>query len=68
MAQRIHTDFTVTDHGSIIILEAQTTAGKEWADAHFPDDALNWANGTVIERRYFGDIYDGIVEDGLTIS
>ena len=62
------TDFHVSDHGSLIILEPQTTAAKEWADEHFPDDAQNWCSGTVIERRYFEDIYDGITADGLTIS
>ena len=49
------TDFHVQDHGSIIILEPQTTA-------------QNWANGTVIERCYFKPVYAGIIRDGLTIS
>ena len=62
------TDFNVTDHGSLTILEPQTTAAKEWADEHFPEDAQNWANGTVIERRYFEPVYEGILADGLTIS
>lgn len=62
------TDFIVQDHGSIIILEPQTTAAKAWADERFPEDAQNWANGTVIERRFFEPIYDGIISDGLTIS
>lgn len=61
-------DFIVQDHGSIIILVPQTTVAKDWADEHFPEDATNWADGTVIERRYFEDIYDGITADGLTIS
>lgn len=62
------TDFIVQDHGSLIILEPQTTAAKAWADECFPEDAQNWANGTVIERRFFEPIYNGIISDGLTIS
>lgn len=62
------TDFIVQDHGSIVILLPQNTAAKSWADEHFPEDALNWASGTVIERRYFPPIYSGIIEDGLTVS
>ena len=62
------TDFHVADHGSIIILEPQTTAAKDWADEHFPEDAQNWCNGTVIERRFFEDIYHGIIADGLTVA
>jgi hypothetical protein len=41
---------------------------KDWADEHFPEDAQNWANGTVIERCYFKPVYAGIIRDGLTIS
>lgn len=61
-------DFHVTDHGSLIILEAQNSAAKEWADEHFPEDAQNWCNGTVIERRFFEGVYHGITADGFTIS
>jgi hypothetical protein len=62
------TDFIVQDHGSLIILVPQTTVAKEWADERFPEDAANWANGTVIERCYFKPVYAGIIRDGLTIS
>ena len=62
------TDFTVQDHGSIIILVPQTPVAKEWPDERFPEDAANWANGTVIERCYFKPVYAGIIADGLTIS
>jgi hypothetical protein len=61
------TDFRIADHGSLVILEPQTSAAKAWADEHFPEDAQNWCSGTVIERRFFEDIYRGILEDGLSI-
>lgn len=62
------TDFIVRDHGSIIILEPQTTAAKEWTDDHLPETLGGWPVGTVIERHYFEPIYHGITADGLTIS
>jgi len=62
------TDFIVQDHGSIIILEPQTTMAKDWIADNLQEDACGWPSGHVIERRYFEDIYDGITADGLTIS
>ena len=62
------TDFRVQDHGSILVLRPVTEAAKEWASDHLPQDAQQWACGTVIERRYFSDIYYGLRSDGLTIE
>lgn len=62
------TDFTVQDHGSIVILTPQTPEAQGWADEHLPYDGRWFRNGFAIERRYFEPIYDGITADGLTIS
>jgi len=61
-------DFLTQDCGSFLVLVAQTPAADEWAAQHLPDDALTWGGGTVIEHRYFADIADGIMADGLTIE
>ena len=61
-------DFDVQDCGSIILLRAISAEANDWADAHLPEDVQHFAGATVIERRYFGDIYAGIVDAGLTIS
>lgn len=62
------TDFIVQDHGSIVILLPQTTVASDWIEDNLQEAACGWPSGTVIERRYFADIYDGITADGLTIS
>jgi hypothetical protein len=62
------TDFHVQDHGSIIILEPQTTVAKDWIADHLQEDACGWPSGHVIERCYFKPVYAGIIRDGLTIS
>ncbi len=68
MTQNTPDDFDIADHGSIILLRPDTPEARDWIDEHLPADAL-WHGGAVaIERRYFEDIYDGIVTDGLTIS
>ena len=62
------TDFDIADHGSIIVLRPVSTEAREWTDDYLPEDAQWGFGGVVIERRYFEDIYNGIVSDGLTIS
>jgi len=62
-------DFTVTNHGSIRILQALTEAAEDWVDEHIPSDAQTWGrNGIVVEPRYIGNIIDGIEGDGLTVG
>lgn len=63
------TDFTYCNHGSIIILTAVSAEAAQWVEDHLPEDALTWGpNGTVIEPRYFDDIANGIINDGLSIE
>lgn len=60
-------DFNVQDAGSVLILHPVTEEAIDWVATHLPADAQQWCGGTVIERRYFDDIADGITADGLTI-
>lgn len=68
MAQSIPTDFTVTDHGSIILLRPLTPEARDWVDEYLPADAQWHGRAIAVERRYFEDIYDGLTSAGLTIS
>ena len=62
-------DFDVANHGSILILTAQTPAARAWTDKHLPDDAMTFGQfGTVVEPRYIIDICAGIRDDGLTVE
>lgn len=62
-------DFRVDNHGSIVILWADSEAAQEWVAEHIPEDAQSWGrNGTVVEPRYIGDIIDGIQADGLNVA
>ena len=42
-------DFSVANHGSILILHALTDAAREWVDENIGDDAMTW--GTNGHRR-----------------
>lgn len=62
-------DFCVDNHGSILILNANTEAAREWVEAHLPEDRQTWGKiGTVVEPRYIGDIVAGIEGDGLSVE
>ena len=67
--KRQHTpDFVVKNEGSIFILRPVSTAAKDWANEHIPEDATHFGGGIVVEHRYIQDIIDGIKGDGLTVT
>jgi len=62
------TDFELTNHGTLFVLDPVTDDAKAWAGEHLPEDAMTWGDGVVIEPRYIGPILDGIKDDGLTVG
>ena len=61
-------DFTLENHGSIMLLRPLTGAAQDWVDDHIPDEAMAWGDAIAIEPRYIEDIADGIIDDGLSIT
>jgi hypothetical protein len=62
-------DFSVANHGSILILHALTDAAREWVDEHIGDDAMTGGrSGRVVEPRYIADIVEGIRAAGLGVT
>ena len=62
-------DFTVENHGSVVIIRPNTPAGIEWANAN-----VGRSNGyqplwpsMLFEPRYVDQVISGIQSDGLTI-
>lgn len=68
MASAPTTDFYAIDHGSIVSLIPSTHSAKGWVEEHLPEDALWHGRGVAIERRYWPDIYAGILDAGLSVS
>lgn len=61
-------DFTVDNHGTIYILNAETPAAQEWVEEHLPEDRMTWGpGGTVVEHRFIADIVEGVRRDGLVV-
>ena len=62
-------DFTTTNHGSIVVLNAISAEAERWCTEYLPIDTPLWgSNGYVIEPRYLEPIIDGIYADGLTVE
>lgn len=60
-------DFEVACHGSIYIFTPLTPAAREWVAEFLPEDAQQWAGGTVVEHRFIADIVQGAQRDGLSV-
>jgi hypothetical protein len=61
-------DFTIADHGTIVLLRSNTEAAEEWAAEHLPSDAQHFGGGVAVEPRYVADILTGIQKAGLSID
>lgn len=62
-------DFTVQDERSLILLHPQSPAAREWVNEHIgaDNDFQPYWPTVVIEPRYFGDVLNGIIADGLAV-
>lgn len=62
------TDFTVHNHGSVVLLEPNTPQAEDWLNEHIGQDngyQPRWPTA-LIEPRYVADVLSGAIEDGLT--
>ncbi len=60
-------DFEVSCHSSIYIFTPLTLSAREWVAEFLPEDAQQWASGTVVEHRFIADIIQGAQRDGLSV-
>ena len=61
-------DFQLTDHGSIWLLNPVTKAAQEWVADNIPDDAQRHGNAVAIEPRYVDNIVEGVSGAGLRVQ
>ncbi len=62
-------DFTVNNHGSIVLVVPNTQAGIDWANENIGKDngyQPYWPT-MVFEPRYVDQVLDGIRAEGLTV-
>jgi len=61
-------DFSVSNHGSIFLLEPHTHAAFDWVAEHLPAEALTFGDAVVVEHHFISDIVTGIQADGLGVA
>jgi len=61
-------DFTMANHGSVILLTPLSDAAGEWCAEHLPEDAARFAQAYAMEPRYADPILHDLVEQGYLIS
>ena len=63
-------DFELQNQGSICLLVPETDEAEAWVDDNIGRDNgyQPWYPSVVIEPRYVGDIVEGLMSDGLTIT
>lgn len=61
------TDFEVTDHGSVWLLRAVTSAAQDHAAEVF-DGIATYAGFVVVEPRYVAGVCDALFQDGFTVE
>jgi hypothetical protein len=61
-------DFSIEDHGSIILLRPLSDAGREWIEEHVSTERQTFGDAIVVERRYITDLIEGISADGLLFT
>lgn len=59
-------DYSVTNHGSIWLIQPLTESAEEWFADNLPEDAPMLGNAYAAEPRYVGDIIMGAQNAGLT--
>lgn len=61
-------DFTLHDHGSILVLHPNNEAATSWCDRHLPEDTPRWGSDPAIERRPMGEIFEDLDAAGYLIQ
>jgi hypothetical protein len=67
--RRRKTDLSISDHGSIMLLQPHTDAGRDWIGEYIPEDAMTWGEtAVVIEHRFILPIIAACIGDGLVVA
>ena len=61
-------DFSIENHGSILLFRMNTPASVRWVTENVQQDAQFFGDALVVEPRYARDLAAGIATDGLEVS
>jgi hypothetical protein len=61
-------DFTVSDHGTIVLVRPSTAAGNAHLASVVPEDAQWFGDALAVEPRFLGPLIQGLQDEGFTVS
>lgn len=61
-------DFSIENHGSILLFRMNTPAASEWVSENVQPDAQFFGDALAVERRYARDLATGMQADGLVLA
>jgi hypothetical protein len=61
-------DFTLSYHGSVVLLRPNTEAARTWASFSLPEELPMFGSSIAVNPRYVEEICHGILDDGLTVE
>lgn len=64
----MNTDFTVADHGTVVLLTPESDEALSWIEDYLNKDRMTLGTAVVVEHRYIEDILAGIRSDGLYVD
>lgn len=62
-----HTDVTVENHGSLVLVRPETDAATDWLNDNTDPEATWFAGALVVEPRYVEDLLLGMADEGLMV-
>lgn len=62
------TDYTVENHGSVLLVRSQNTAAEQHLQAHVSDDSQWFGHALVVEPRYARALVEQLGDDGFSVS
>ena len=58
-------EFTVADHGSIVLITPTTDECRIFLEDHVDEEAQWFGHALVVEPRYVGSLIEGLIEWGF---
>jgi hypothetical protein len=63
------TDFNILNCGSVVMVYPLTEQATNWVNKNVYLEPWQWlGGGFAVEPRYFDNLYEGIINEGLTIE
>jgi hypothetical protein len=60
-------DVQVENHGSLMLFQPLTETARTWITDNVGDEVTFFCGALVVEPRYAGNLFDGMVNDGLEV-